>query len=197
MYQTPDNLTEINVRKIKIISTETLYLRHILALKPSWVKQEVNPIGNGSLKTCITQSNRSLMQLINLSHSTVKQAMVHNNLTKDELKALESLKKRDDIIITRADNGGAVVIISLEDYIKEAKSPLDNTEFYANFAKEKILPMHVARALIIDEPKTSHYYGLQKTHQINYSVLTVQVAQLSVPSIRHPLQDLLIIIYNH
>ena len=49
-----------------------------------------------------------------LSHPMVKQAMVHN-LTNDEIKALESLKKRNYIIITKADKGGVVVIISLED----------------------------------------------------------------------------------
>ena len=65
-----------------------------------------------------------------LSHPKEKQEIERNNLTKDELLGLEPLKKRDDIIITKADKGGAVVIISLKDYIKEAKRQLDNTEFY-------------------------------------------------------------------
>ena len=33
---------------------------------------------------------------------------------------------RDDIIITKADKGGAVVIIDVEDYITEAEYQLNN-----------------------------------------------------------------------
>ena len=46
----------------------------------------------------------------------------YNNLT----KALKELPDRDDIIITKADKGGAVVIIDVEDYIKEAEYQLNN-----------------------------------------------------------------------
>ena len=53
-----------------------------------------------------------------------------NNLSKGELDSLDKLKTRDDIIITRADKGGAVVIIDVEDYIKEANRQLENSTFY-------------------------------------------------------------------
>ena len=43
---------------------------------------------------------------------------------------MQSLQKREDIIITKADKGGATVIIDVEDYITEANSQLENTEFY-------------------------------------------------------------------
>ena len=43
------------------------------------------------------------------------------NLTPGEKKALASLKERDDIIISKADEGGAVVIQDIETYIAEAK----------------------------------------------------------------------------
>ena len=38
-----------------------------------------------------------------------------------ERKVLPELKSRDDIAITGADKGGAVVILDVEDYIKEAE----------------------------------------------------------------------------
>ena len=56
----------------------------------------------------------------------------HNNLTKGELAALKSFMNREDIIITQADKGGGVCIISLDDYIKEAKKQLEDTSFYVS-----------------------------------------------------------------
>ena len=39
-------------------------------------------------------------------------------------------KKRNDIIITRADKGGAVVILGIKDYIDEANRQLNDTNNY-------------------------------------------------------------------
>ena len=45
------------------------------------------------------------------------------NLSVEEEKALGELKSRDDIVITEADKGGAVVILDVEDYIKAETAP--------------------------------------------------------------------------
>ena len=52
------------------------------------------------------------------------------NLSVKEQKALQELQSSDDIVITEADKGGAVVILDVEDYIKEAERQLHNTENY-------------------------------------------------------------------
>ena len=44
--------------------------------------------------------------------------------------ALQDLKTRDDIIITKADKGGAVVVQDVGDYIKEARRELSDEIFY-------------------------------------------------------------------
>ena len=54
----------------------------------------------------------------------------YNNLTKGERKALKELTDRNDIIITKADNGGAVVIIDVEVYVKEVEHQLSNKDSY-------------------------------------------------------------------
>ena len=41
---------------------------------------------------------------------------------------MKELSEREDIIITEADKGGAVVIVDVKDYIKEAERQLNNTE---------------------------------------------------------------------
>ena len=57
---------------------------------------------------------------------TIKKKMKNPKpiLSKGEQKAMEELAKRKDIIITNADNGGAVVIMDVEKYISEAHRQL-------------------------------------------------------------------------
>ena len=114
------------------------------------------------------------------------QPHTRSNLTKGEIDSLNELKNRDDIIVTKADKGGAVVIMNVDDYIKEANRQLDNTEFYTKlitnptttnydivnntiqtFVKEKLLPEQVAKALVVDNPKTARFYLLPKVHKEN------------------------------
>ena len=43
---------------------------------------------------------------------------------------MQELQSRNDIVITDADKGGAVVILDVEDYVKEAERQLSNKENY-------------------------------------------------------------------
>ena len=43
---------------------------------------------------------------------------------------MKDLTIRDDIIITKADKGGAVVIIDIDGYINKAKQQINKREFY-------------------------------------------------------------------
>ena len=52
-----------------------------------------------------------------------------------EEDALQNLCKRDDIIITKADKGGVVVIVDVDDYVQEANRQLENKEFYNKLTK--------------------------------------------------------------
>ena len=52
------------------------------------------------------------------------------NLSKDEKDALRSLSKRDDIVIKRADKGGAIVVWKKDLYVSEAERQLSDNLFY-------------------------------------------------------------------
>ena len=52
------------------------------------------------------------------------------NISKPEQAALDSLKSMDDIIIPKADKGGAVVVQDVKSYIKEAERQLRDKTFY-------------------------------------------------------------------
>ena len=53
-----------------------------------------------------------------------------DNLTKDERKALHSLKERQDTVITKADKGRATVIWDVNNYVDECERQLNNYDFY-------------------------------------------------------------------
>ena len=53
-----------------------------------------------------------------------------NNLSTKERKTPKELSSRDDIIITKAEKGGATVIMNVNDYVDEAKRQLQNTQYY-------------------------------------------------------------------
>ena len=54
----------------------------------------------------------------------------HDNLPSHQRKALRELRQRSDIRIKPADKGSAVVVLSKDDYIKEAESQLNNHAHY-------------------------------------------------------------------
>ena len=47
-----------------------------------------------------------------------------------ERKAMQELQSRKSIVITDADKGGAIVILDVEDCVKEAERQLNNKENY-------------------------------------------------------------------
>ena len=101
----------------------------------------------------------------------------YNNLTKSKRTRMKELSEREDIIITKADKGGAVVIVDVKDYIKEAERQLNNTENYRKlqedptatnmklvndtierFKKQKLINEKVAEGLKRNDPKTAKFY---------------------------------------
>ena len=60
----------------------------------------------------------------------------NNNLTKKELDILEQFKRRNDIIITSADKGRAIVIQDVKLYIKLAERQLNNIQNYIPLPKD-------------------------------------------------------------
>ena len=107
-----------------------------------------------------------------------------SNLSQGEQTALANLKKRDDILISKADKGGAVVIQDVGAYITEAERQLNDTTYYERqdedltekhmaeinatidrFGEEKLIPEKTAKALKTTDPKTPRFYMLPKVHK--------------------------------
>ena len=61
----------------------------------------------------------------------------YNNLTKNERTSMKKLSREEDIIITKVDKGGAVVIVDVQGYIKEAERQLNNIKNYRKHQEEQ------------------------------------------------------------
>ena len=115
---------------------------------------------------------------------TVTARKLRPNLSKDEKVALKDLSKRDDIIITNADKGGAVVIMDVNDYIREAKRQLNDSKNYKvlakdptttnndlvnqtidRFTKEQLINENIANGLKNTSPRTLQFYISPKMHK--------------------------------
>ena len=106
------------------------------------------------------------------------------DLPKSEREALESLQRKDDII-TNSDKGGAVVIMDVEDYIKEANRQLSDTNNYqklnidptelhtekikaiiSNYKDTEQISSKMARSLLPDKVKTPAFYLLAIVNEL-------------------------------
>ena len=106
------------------------------------------------------------------------------NLTNKEKQALDTLRNRTDIVITKADKGGAVVIMDTESYIAEAERQLNDTKYYktlphdvTDLHEEKVkqslktltrtcdLKDNIAEGLAPTSSKTPKFYLLPKIHK--------------------------------
>ena len=99
---------------------------------------------------------------------------------------MDELRKREDLIFTKADKGGALVIMDVKDYVQEAerqlnegnfykKLPSDPTKMYAErinrtidqFKEEGLITESVAKGLKKENPKTSKFNLNSKIHKKN------------------------------
>jgi len=109
-----------------------------------------------------------------------------DNLTKQQRKVLAELKNRTDLVITRADKGGATVIWGIEEYLAEANSQLNNSEFYQELStdpfndyqqiiinslnemlSESMITKETAEVLKPKNVKPARFYLLPKIHKKN------------------------------
>ena len=147
--------------------------------KPSTKSIWVPPNPHHTVQTFITAIEKDLL-------NNIRNKETNPNLSKEEINSLNKLKIRDDIIITHADIGGAVVIIDVNDYIKETNRQLSDTKCYTKlpsdltslnakiinetinkFVKENLLANNLGKLLINEEPKTPKFYLNPKVHKEN------------------------------
>ena len=105
-----------------------------------------------------------------------KQRVTKTNLSPQEKEVLFPLRKRNDVVVKRADKSGAVVVWARDLYIQEAERQLSDSAFYQKLDRDHTMDhnkkvdgvVHDAIAkrelpqsatnLIGDHPRTSKFY---------------------------------------
>ena len=108
----------------------------------------------------------------------------HHNLTKDQRKALVSLRSRTDIVIKKADKGSATVVMSRENYIAKVMQHLNDHQHYEKLSGDPTalfereikhfledmesrlsIDKSTMASLIPQKSKASRFYILPKIHK--------------------------------
>jgi len=135
-------------------------------------------------------SNHPVEQFINVVISNLSDPSFEdslkksNNLSKDEVKAIKSLKYNKDIIILPADKGDKIVIQNINDYKDEVNRQLSDydtykhltkdpthqfndtiNDFITKFGPEESLSDKTISILTPKYPRTSTFYTLPKIHK--------------------------------
>ena len=87
------------------------------------LKSTFNPVGPFQLESMFHSIKQDL-------HRQKYKEPKKKNLTKEEYKAIKSLKNNKNIIMKPADKGSAIVILNRESYINEGYRQLNDTKFY-------------------------------------------------------------------
>ena len=69
-----------------------------------------------------------------------KKKLPKSDLTDTDKNAVEYFSKCNDLVITKADKGGATVILDVKDYITKANEQLQDDYFYQKLNAEILLP---------------------------------------------------------
>ena len=139
----------------------------------SWTPSDVHPSINNFISRCKEDIDN------------INSKKIHTNITKSEYAALEKLKKNDDIVIKKADKGGAVVVWRKDLYILEGIRQLSNKGFYEELSTDntnennervkKAVTKEIddgnltqdCKVLIQKKPRCSVFYMLPKIHKID------------------------------
>ncbi|XP_070535095.1 uncharacterized protein [Ptychodera flava] len=128
-----------------------------------------------------------------------------DNLTLQERAALNELKDNENIVITKADKGGALVVLNKTDYDKECRRQLNDTNFYER--EDSDVTVSVIKSLIehcnilyrhdvideatfdalcnIDDSKEAYFYILPKIHKLSQEQLYNHVIPPGRPICSH------------
>lgn len=107
-----------------------------------------------------------------------------NNLPPVQNQALQELKSNNSIIIKKADNGGAAVVLNQEDYISEVVRQLEDTNFnekldgdpspqpevqisniLKDLYKHKMISKVMYQFIKVGNPRPGQFYILSKIHK--------------------------------
>ena len=96
-----------------------------------------------------------------------KNKLSKNNLTGTDNNAIEYFSKRNDLLITKADIGGATVILDVKDSVAKDNEQLQDNSFYQKLNVDPTAKHSEIVSNAIKVPESKNYY--QTRQQANSS----------------------------
>ena len=118
----------------------------IVRNKSSWTPK---PKRNVLLDSCINSLHLSTKEFSETSRQNCK-----SNITKAEQKALKELQNNDDIVIKKADKGGAVCIMNKCFYVEKIHELLNDRETYKEIEEKQLNTARLNINKLINEHKS-------------------------------------------
>ena len=82
-----------------------------------------------------------------------KQTLPRNNISQHEKNIISGFSKREDLVFTKADKGGATVMLDVEDYVEKANKELKDKIYYKKISHD---PTHEHLKIVNDTIDTFH-----------------------------------------
>lgn len=146
---------------------------------------------------------KEILYLENLQLKDLPIAKNKDNLSREERKALKELKDNENIVIKKADKGGATVILDKKHYEEMVYSQLSNGTTYKRLEFNKDKSIHDKLKKFIEKHKecftkneedclrdsrftTSCFYGLPKVHKSKIIANAIKSQNTEVISLQKP-----------
>ena len=155
-----------------------------LANKEPNVKSKTN--GVPKKNHCIVETFMKAVNKAVVERFSDKNNLSKNNLTGTDNNAIEYFSKRNDLLITKADIGGATVILDVKDNIAKDNEQLQDNSFYQKLnvdptakhsetvsnaiessRKQELLSNPTASKLIVDHVRTPQFHIFPEVHRRN------------------------------
>lgn len=176
-------------------------------LKYSIFKPDINSVRKLSIEIDVILQNHNFVRNRDLIRSFCNATLCQYNslISKQELnsrdyRVLRSLREKvrvNNLVISKADKGNCVVVLSRADYVKKVEEfisnnnfetlPNDNTLKFNKLLKAEIkncestITKYTSRTLTLSNPMTPRLYGLPKLHKTNIPIRPV-VSFINTPA---------------
>jgi hypothetical protein len=160
--------------------------------------------GNKQWKPPASKQNQAIATLEDILNEEFSHVIKHNknrnNISRNDRRALQSLRNNKNIIIKKADKGGCIVILDTVNYINKIDAMLSDETTYSeithidlnqkksevdriinNLFNDNFISKRQKNFLTTFSPKIPIFYGLPKIHK-NDTPLRPIVSQIDSPS---------------
>lgn len=146
-------------------------------------------VNKNALNNC-NNIRDSLLTLINKQLKTKHHINIHNRIFERKILLTKTfLKNNSNLFVTKADKGGATIVIESDDYRKKVKDELNNTLYYLKLTKNPFNNLKRNMLKLINDWKSKgvfQHLGIPTDFDIEHSSLSRAYGLIKIHKANHP-----------